>query len=135
MFGLLVYRINRAKRFFQSKKQYRIHYPCIYFDASRKKQYEGGFAYTLEWLKQYQKYRDLRATRKQQNATKAGRRRRQQTNEEKVRNQIKLYLKGRITLPQIYNYIETNKGIPNYFIGEVPRLLEIVTNKEFDLYG
>ncbi|WP_298510561.1 hypothetical protein [uncultured Kordia sp.] len=134
MFGFLVYRINRAKRFFKSKEQYKIYFPCIYFDATRKKANEGGFTYTLEWLKQYQKYKDMRATRKQQNATKAGARRKQQTNEEKIRKQIKLYLKGAITLPQVYNYIETNRGIPNYFVGEVPRILNILTNKEFELY-
>ncbi|MBC8753942.1 hypothetical protein H2O64_04620 [Kordia sp. YSTF-M3] len=134
MFGFLVYRIGRAKRFFNSKKDYRIHFPCIYFDATRKQPSEGGFAYTVEWLKQYQKYQDLRATRKQQAATKAGARRRQKTNEEKVRDQIKLFVKGKIALPQVYDYIETNKGIPNYFIAEVPRLLNLLTNKEFDLY-
>ncbi|EDP96220.1 hypothetical protein U8527_08920 [Kordia algicida OT-1] len=134
MFGFLVYRINRAKRFFNSKKVYRIHYPCIYFDPTRKKASEGGFAYTLQWLKQYQKYKDLRATRKQQRATKAGARRKQKTNEEKVRDKIKQYIKDEITLPQIYTYIETNKGIPNYFVSEVPRFIEIETNKEFDLY-
>ncbi|WP_298426893.1 hypothetical protein [uncultured Kordia sp.] len=63
MFGFLVYRINRAKRFFKSKKQYCIHYPCIYFNVTRKLPSEGGFAYTLKWLKQYQKYKDLRATK------------------------------------------------------------------------
>ncbi|QHI35739.1 hypothetical protein IMCC3317_10870 [Kordia antarctica] len=134
LFGFLVYRIGRAKRFFKSKKVYRIHFPCIYFDATRKLPSEGGFAYTVEWLKQYQKYQDLRATRKQLNAGKAGARRRQKTNEEKVRDQVKLYVKGKIALPQVYKYIETNKGIPNYFIGEVPRLLNLLTNKEFDLY-
>ncbi|MBC8757156.1 hypothetical protein H2O64_20975 [Kordia sp. YSTF-M3] len=134
MFGFLVYRIGRAKRFFRSKKQYVIHFPSIYFDATRKQPSEGGFAYTVKWLKQYQKYQDLRATRKQQAATKAGARRRQKTNEEKVRDQIKLYIKGTIALPQVYTYIETNKGIPNYFITEVPRLLRLLTNKEFDLY-
>jgi len=134
LFGFLVYRIGRAKRFFNSKKQYIIHFPCIYFDATRKLSSEGGFAYTVEWLKKYQKYQDLRATRKQQAATKGGTRRRQKTNEEKVRDQLKLYLKGAITLPQVYTYIETNKGIPNYFAAEVPRLLNVLTNKEFDLY-
>jgi hypothetical protein len=134
MFGFLVYRIGRAKRFFKSKQQYIIHFPCIYFDPTRKLPSEGGFAYTVEWLKQYQKYQDLRATRKQQAATKAGARRRQKTNEEKVRDQIKLFLKGKIALPQVYTYIERNKGIPDYFIGEVPRLLNLLTNKEFDLY-
>ncbi|WP_430409296.1 hypothetical protein [Kordia sp.] len=134
MFGFLVYRIGRAKRFFKSKKQYIIHFPCIYFDPTRKLPSEGGFAYTLQWLKQYQKYKDLRAIRKQQAATKAGARRRQKTNEEKVRDKIKLYIKGKITLPQVYNYIETNKGIPSYFVSEVPRFIEIETNKEFDLY-
>ncbi|MBC8753576.1 hypothetical protein H2O64_02760 [Kordia sp. YSTF-M3] len=133
-FGFLVYRIGRAKRFFKSKKQYIIHFPCIYFDATRKQPSEGGFSYTAQWLKQYQKYQDLRATRKQQNAGKAGARRRQKTNEEKVRDQIKLFIKGTIALPQVYTYIETNKGIPNYFIAEVPRLLNLLTNKEFDLY-
>lgn len=134
LFGSLVYRISRAKRFFKSKKVYRIHFPCIYFDPTRKQPSEGGFAYTLEWLKQYQKYKDLRATRKQQNVGKAGVRRRQKTNEEKVRDQLKLYLKGTIALPQVYTYIESNKGIPNYFINEVPRILNVLTNKEFDLY-
>ncbi|MBC8753985.1 hypothetical protein H2O64_04835 [Kordia sp. YSTF-M3] len=134
LFGFLVYRIGRAKRFFNSKTTYRIHFPCIYFDATRKQPSEGGFAYTVEWLKQYQKYQDLRATRKQQAATKGGARRRQKTNEEKVRDQLKLYLKGTITLPQVYTYIERNKGIPDYFINEVPRLLNVLTNKEFDLY-
>ena len=134
MFGFLVYRIHRAKRFFKSKKEYRIHYPCIYFDPTRKLAKEGGFAYTIEWLKQNQKYKESRATRKQQLATKAGNRRKQKTKEEKVRDQIKLFIKGKITLPQVYNYIETNKGIPDYFIAEVPRLLNILTNKEFDLY-
>ena len=134
LFGFLVYRIGRAKRFFNSKTTYRIHFPCIYFDPTRKLPSEGGFAYTVEWLKQYQKYQDLRATRKQQVATKGGARRRQKTNEEKVRDQLKLYLKGTITLPQVYTYIERNKGIPDYFAAEVPRLLNILTNKEFDLY-
>ena len=134
MFGFLIYRINRAKRFFKSKKEYCIHFPCIYFDPTRKRPSEGGFAYTVEWLKQYQKYTDMRATRKQQAAGKAGARRRQQTSEEKVRNKIKLYIKGEFSLPQLYTYIETNKGIPNYFVTEVPRFIEIETNKEFDLY-
>ena len=30
----------------------------MYFDATRKKASEGGFSYTLEWLKQYQKYKE-----------------------------------------------------------------------------
>ncbi|WP_420573030.1 hypothetical protein [Kordia sp.] len=134
MFGFLTYRISRAKRFFKSKEVYRIHYPCIYFDMTRKQANEGGFAYTLQWLKQNQKYKDMRATRKQQNATKASNRRKQKTNEEKVRDKIKLYIKGEITLPQVFSYIETNKGIPNYFVSEVPRFIEIETNKEFDFY-
>ncbi|AXG70035.1 hypothetical protein KORDIASMS9_02264 [Kordia sp. SMS9] len=134
MFGFLVYRINRAKRFFKRKKQYQIHFPCIYFDATRKRASEGGFAYTIEWLKNYQKYQDMRVTRKQQNATKAGTRRRVMTAEEKVRAKVKQYIKGEFTLPQVYHYIEHNKGIPNYFVSEVPRILNILTHKEFDLY-
>ena len=134
MFGFLIYRITRAKRFFKSKKQYQIHFPCIYFDATRKLPSEGGFAYTLEWLKQYQKYKDMRMARKQQRATKAGARRRILTTEEKVRDKIKRYIKGEFTLPQVYHYIEQNKGIPNYFVSEVPRLLNTLTHKEFDLY-
>ncbi|AXG68226.1 hypothetical protein KORDIASMS9_00418 [Kordia sp. SMS9] len=134
MFGFLVYRINRAKRFFRRKKQYQIHFPCIYFDATRKRANEGGFAYTLEWLKNYQKYQDMRATRRQQNATKAGVRRRVMTAEEKVRAKVKQYIKGEFTLPQVYHYIEHNRGIPNYFVSEVPRILNILTHKEFELY-
>ncbi|MFK7749026.1 MAG: hypothetical protein AB8B65_11580 [Kordia sp.] len=134
MFGYLVYRITRAKRFFKSKKQYQIHFPCIYFDATRKRPSEGGFAYTVEWLKQYQKYKDMRTTRKQQRATKAGARRRILTTEEKVRDKVKQYIKGEFTLPQVYHYIEQNKGIPNYFVSEVPRILNTLTHKEFDLY-
>jgi uncharacterized protein (DUF2461 family) len=134
MFGFLIYRITRAKRFFKSKKQYQIHYPCIYFDVTRKLPSEGGFAYTLEWLKQYQKYKDMRATRRQQNATKAGARRRIMTAEEKVRAKVGQYVKGELTLPQVYHYIEHNKGIPDYFVAEVPRILNTLTKKEFDLY-
>ena len=134
MFGYLVYRITRAKRFFKSKKQYQIHFPCIYFDTTRKLPSEGGFAYTLEWLKQYQKYKDMRIARKQQRATKAGARRRVMTAEEKVRTKVKQYIKGEFTLPQVYHYIEQNKGIPNYFVSEVPRILNTLTHKEFDLY-
>lgn len=134
MFGYLVYRITRAKRFFKSKKQYQIHFPCIYFDATRKLPSEGGFAYTLEWLKQNQKYKDARIARKQQRATKAGVRRRAMTTEEKVRAKVKQYIKGEFTLPQVYHYIEQNKGIPNYFVSEVPRILNTLTHKEFDLY-
>ncbi|PTX60679.1 hypothetical protein C8N46_106325 [Kordia periserrulae] len=134
MFGLLIYRINRAKRFFRRKKEYQIHFPCIYFDSTRKRASEGGFAYTVEWLKQYQKYQDMRVTRRQQNTTKAGARRRTMTAVEKVRMKIKKYIKGEFTLPQVYHYIEHNRGIPNYFVSEVPRILNTLTHKEFELY-
>jgi hypothetical protein len=135
MFGLLIYQINRAKRFFRRRKEYQIHFPCIYFDSTRKRASEGGFVYTVEWLKQYKKYQDMRVTRRQQKATKAGARRRVMTAEEKVRMKIKKYIKGEFTLPQVYHYIEHNRGIPNYFVSEVPRVLNTLTHKEFELYA
>lgn len=134
LFDLLLYRIEKAKRFFRKQQQYQIHFPCIYFDPTRTTASEGGFAYTLEWLKKYQRDKENRHKRKTKRALLGGKRRKLKSTEEKVRAQVKRYVKGEINLPKLYNYVETNKSIPNYFIAEIPRLVRILTSKEYDLY-
>ena len=133
-FDCLLYRINRSKRFFRKKKDYPIHYPSIYFDPTRKLAKEGGFAYTLKWLKVSQKRKSNLENRKAKRIAEAGKRRKTLNADEKVRKLIKEYLKGGISLPTVFEKIETNPSIPNYFIGEVPRLLELLNAKHHNLY-
>ncbi|KAB8153366.1 hypothetical protein EZY14_009040 [Kordia sp. TARA_039_SRF] len=97
----LRWRLDWARRYCQRNPEFKLLYPSMYFDISRKKSFEGGFAYT-------KKHYDRNEREKVRYQEKKKRRSYEAKNKEitqKIRLKIREFLKDKITFERLVDYV------------------------------
>lgn len=102
------WRLNYVYRFCLRHKEFRLLFPSEYFDRTRTTRHEGGFEYTAKaWKKHLQ---DIEKNEKRkEKAEKRKEKRTEAINAMKtVQNKIKQFLKGRISIEGLVNFVAKN---------------------------
>lgn len=123
-FDNLVYRITYAKRFFNKFPEFNALYPSQYFDPTRKQKKSGGFAYTIEALKKHQKSIENREKQKQKQVVAAQKRNYKLKAIELVEKQVNKLKNGKITIPQLHDYVSNNAHIPQDVKKNLPKYIQ-----------
>lgn len=123
------WRIEWARKWF-TKNKFPALFPAEYFDVTRKTSREVGFEYTkrkwTEHLEAAEKYKKLRKRQE----SDAIRRKETINHSKKCRSEVLRFLKNKITLSQLYDYVRNNLP-PNYY-EELP---ELISKENIRLYG
>ena len=123
-FDNLVYRITYAKRFFNKFSDYNALYPSQYFDPTRTQKKSGGFAYTLEALKRSQNGQESHQKRKQQQLDEAAKRNTKYKAIGLVEKKINLLKNGKISIPDLHDYVSNNAHIPKEIKNNLSKYVE-----------
>lgn len=114
------WRIDWARKWFIQNK-FNALFPYDYFDVTRTTSKEVGFEYTKskwnEHLKNKSKYEALKKKRE----ANAVRRKEIINHAKKCENEIKRFYKNRITLSQLYDYVE--KNLPAEYLQKLPEMI------------
>jgi hypothetical protein len=103
-------------------------FPHEYFDPTRKKDYEIGFAGThKQWKEKLKKLKAADQLEKSR-VIKANERKRKQTNQQKLTKAVTEMLKKNLSVDQLYNYVSTN--LPHDYISQIPVVMEQLTNPQ-----
>lgn len=114
------WRIEWARKWF-IKNNFNPLFPNDYFDFTRKNSKEVGFEYTrAKWNEHLQYIKKYDALAKKRNAN-AARRQAEINHAKKCENEIKRFYKDRITLSQLYEYVE--KNLPPEFLQKLPEMV------------
>ncbi|HLF51883.1 hypothetical protein [Flavobacterium sp.] len=97
-------------------------FPCDYFDMTRKTSKEVGFEYTKsKYAEHLQNKAKYEALKKKQEAN-AVRRKTTINHAKKYENEVNRFFKNKITLPQLFDYVE--KNLPCEFLEKLPAMIE-----------
>src|SRR5690606_23629080 len=96
-------------------------YPSNYFDITRKTSREIGFEYTKKAWERHVKYMESQPVKKRQLQRKAEARLKQINHSKKYENEIRRFLKNKISLPQLIDYVQNN--LPQDFYAKLPQTL------------
>lgn len=105
------WRINNARKWFVSKN-FNALYPKDYFDGTRTLKKEVGFSYTANSWKKHLEYEKEKEIKKSKISKKSDIRKNKINESKKIETKIRLYLKDKLTIDALYNYVENNH--PNY---------------------
>ncbi|MEE1899573.1 hypothetical protein V1389_14585 [Flavobacterium rakeshii] len=97
-------------------------YPSNYFDITRKTSKEIGFEYTKKAWERHVKYMESQPVKKRQLQRKAEARLKQINHSKKYENEIRRFLKNKISLPQLIDYVQNN--LPQDFYIKLPQTLK-----------
>ncbi|WP_330442048.1 hypothetical protein [Flavobacterium sp. C4GT6] len=97
-------------------------YPSNYFDITRKTNKEIGFEYTKKAWQNHLKYMESAPVKKRQMERKAALRLQDINHAKKYENQIKRFLKNKIALPDLIDYVQNN--LPAQFYAKLPETLK-----------
>ncbi|WP_323028438.1 hypothetical protein [Gelidibacter japonicus] len=122
-FNNLVWRLTYAKDYFRNFTEFRPLFPSDYFDPTRKLKGSGGFAYTLEALKDQMEYENAAKKRKEKRERDAVPRNKAITARRLVEKKINEVVKGNITVSQLHDYVKNNAHIPQDYIMNLPNML------------
>lgn len=115
------WRSEWARKWFITNK-FNALFPYDYFDFTRTTSKEVGFEYTKakwnEHLRNKEKYEALKKKRE----ANAVRRKSTINHSKKCENEIKRFYKNRITLTQLYDYVERN--LPAEYLQKLPEMIE-----------
>lgn len=115
------WRLEWARKWFL-KNEFPVLFPFEYFDITRKTHKEVGFEYTLrKWHESQEAMKKYEAVKKKLHADSI-RRKNAINYAKKCENEIKRFLKDRITLPQLYDYVERN--LPAEYLERLPKMIE-----------
>jgi hypothetical protein len=97
-------------------------FPYDYFDMTRKTSKEVGFEYTkAKWGEHLQGKAKYQALKKKQEAN-AVRRKETINNAKKCENEVNRFFKNKITMPQLFDYVENN--LPVEYLQKLPQMIE-----------
>ncbi|WP_281322750.1 hypothetical protein [Flavobacterium aestivum] len=97
-------------------------FPYDYFDMTRKTSKEVGFEYTkVKYAEHLQSKAKYAALKKKQQAN-AVRRKEKINHSKKCENEINRFFKKKITMPQLFDYVE--KNLPADFLEKLPTMIE-----------
>ena len=116
----LRWRIDHARRWF-SRTGINPLYPSNYFDITRKTSKEIGFEFTRKAWDLHVKYEEGRAIKKRKLERNAEERLKKINHAKKFESEIKRFLRNKITLPQLYDYVSRN--LPAEFYKKLPETI------------
>jgi len=117
----LRWRLDDARKFFLRTGIPTL-YPSLYFDCTRQSSKEIGFEYTKKrWLR-HEKYVADQPERKRKQLKNAELRKQHINHSKMFENEIRRFLKNRITWPQMADYVE--KHLPPEFAAKLPETLD-----------
>jgi hypothetical protein len=118
----LRWRIEWARKWFVKNQEVSPLFPSDYFDMTRKTSKEVGFEYTkAKWSEHLQGKAKYEALKKKQESN-AVRRKETINHSKKYENEINRFFKNKITLPQLFDYVE--KNLPKEFLEKLPEKIE-----------
>lgn len=117
----LRWRLERARKWF-ARTGIKPLYPSNYFDITRKTSKEIGFEYTKKAWERHVKYMETEPAKKRQLQRKAELRLKSINHTKKFENEIKRFLKNKISLPQLIDYVQNN--LPVEFYAKLPETLK-----------
>jgi len=114
--------INWAKGWFNKNQKINPLFPADYLDITRKTKNEIGFKYAmLKYNQQAENHRKYEVTKRQQ-VKNADTRKINANHSKKVNTEINRFLNNKITMDQLFNYVE--KNLPKHFYEQLPNLIE-----------
>jgi hypothetical protein len=115
----LRWRIEWARKWYVKNHEVSPLFPSDYFDMTRKTSKEVGFEYTkVKWGEHLQGKAKYEALKKKQEAN-AVRRKETINHSKKYENEISRFFKNKITLPQLFDYVQNN--LPKEFLEKLPQ--------------
>lgn len=117
----LRWRLEHARKWF-ARTAVKPLYPSNYFDITRKTNKEIGFEYTKKAWQRHLNYMETEPVKKRQLQRKAELRLKDINHAKKYENEVKRFLKNRITLPQLIDYVQHN--LPPQFYAKLPETLK-----------
>ncbi|WP_347066060.1 hypothetical protein [Flavobacterium sp. WV_118_3] len=100
------WRINHARKWFLSKPDFNPLFPSDYFDRTRTDRKEVGFGYTTKAWNRHLKYMENRAVKQRKAENKTQTRKQSLSAAKAVETKIKLYLKGRVSVENLYSFVQ-----------------------------
>ncbi|HEX8269790.1 MAG TPA: hypothetical protein VF581_07850 [Flavobacterium sp.] len=116
------WRLEYARKYFIRNSELSILFPSYYFDFTRTTAKEVGFEYTKKAWQKHQKYQKDSELRKKKIEAIANRRKGSLNLVKKSETEIKRFLNNRITLSQLFDYVE--KNLPAEFLAALPDNIE-----------
>ncbi len=117
----LRWRLEHARRWF-SRTGIKPLYPSNYFDITRKTSKEIGFEFTRKAWERHVKYMENQPAKKRKLERNAEARLKTINHAKKFENEIKRFLRNKITLPQLYDYVRRN--LPAEFYSKLPETID-----------
>jgi len=122
----LRWRLDYANRWF-IKNDFNPLFPREYFDITRTTKQEVGFEYTKKAWDKHKKHLKDSELRKKKREAAAALRKTKINHAKKCETEVKRFLKNKITLPQLLQYVE--KNLPPEFMDQLPEIVEKHRNK------
>lgn len=120
------WRLAYAGRYCAKNTGFQLLFPSEYFNPSRNSKKEGGFAYTKKAWENHLKSAENTQKRQYEREKNAKKRKIYLSEIEKVEKECKKFLKGSISLAQLYDFIQ--KKHPN-FIQKLGSIIQKLSNK------
>lgn len=117
----LRWRLERARKWFAQTGISTL-YPSNYFDPTRKTSKEIGFEYTKKAWERHLKYLETEPSKQRKLQRNAELRQKQINHSKKYENEVRRFLKGKIELPQLIDYVQNN--LPQEFYRMLPDTLK-----------
>lgn len=117
----LRWRLDQARRWFM-RSGVKALYPSDYFDITRTTSKEIGFEYTIKAWQRHLKYMETLPKEEVLVKKRAERRKKRNADATKYEAQVRRFLRNRITLPQLYEFVSNN--LPGEFLQELPKTLQ-----------
>lgn len=121
------YRINEAKRWFLSNKNFNILYPSLYFEPYRKHSFQGGWQFTQQWWTSHIAKNPKKQQKKRIAGKKAVQIKKFNNQKKRMQTKVRQLIAQKITLDALYLYLDTN-GFPETIIDMVPDTIAYYEN-------
>lgn len=101
------WRVNHARKWFLAHN-FNPLFPADYFDLTRTERKEVGFAYTKKAWNKHLKYEENKELNKRKTQQKTVARKQNVNSSKEVENKVRMFLKGKIDIETLYNFVATN---------------------------
>lgn len=101
------WRVNHARKWFLAHK-FNPLFPADYFDLTRTERKEVGFSYTKKAWNKHLKYEQNKELKKRKTEQKTIARKLNVNSSKEVENKVRMFLKGKIDIETLYNFVATN---------------------------
>lgn len=102
----LRYRLKMVRRYLKNHPDFQLLFPGEYFDTTRTTAKEGGFEYTVKSWKKHLKYEESKEKVQQETRIKSGKRKKKNSDRQKIDAHVKGYLKGKFDLQELFTKTE-----------------------------